>query len=122
MKKRTGNKGAVPNGMQRGKVACRNGCTHGRAVVTIDWPIGQKPPEILCAPCKSRNGTRGDIVTWDELGNFEDRVLDWRGGKVKTYKPGDRGFKSRAKECTHISKITNSSESRPNYTLGGKIV
>ena len=42
-----------------------------------------------------------------DLIGLAEKLAEWKGQPVKIYRPGDRGFESRAQQCTHISKITN---------------
>lgn len=68
---------------------------------------GTRPPPKMCSECRSGSHDYDDVTMsaaqWDRV----RRKLPIRPPpeNVKIFRPGDRGFKTRAAQVTHISEI-----------------
>jgi len=71
-------------------------------------PDVKPPTHVKCYDCKTKNDNSTLFMTNTELRMITERNRTARkkmDSNVAIFKPGDRGFKSRAAQCTLISKI-----------------
>lgn len=68
---------------------------------------GTKPPPKMCSECRSGSHDYDDVAMsgaqWDRVRRGLPKALP--PTNVKIFRPGDRGFKTRAAQVTHISEI-----------------
>jgi len=68
---------------------------------------GTKPPPKMCSECRSGSHDYDDVAMsgaqWDRVRRGLPKALP--PANVKTFRPGDRGFKTRAAQVTPISEI-----------------
>ena len=115
MKQKNRNISSLPDEFESVKVDCYNksdGCDGFKIVVV---PLGKKPQRILCSSCK-RFGTPSERHNFPSGG--AERTTVRADGDVTTYRPGDRGFASRAAECTPIKDIAKTSDATRYLLLG----
>lgn len=122
--RKRGAKAKNPPGWVTITVPCRNadeGCDRKKE---HSLPIEQKdgPHYWYCHDCidsgspEHRAWGLSKQDTRMSPGRFKDQKTNT--SQVKIFRPGDKGFKERAAQCTHISEIKSSGEKNPSYMSG----
>lgn len=106
MSSRWGTLDTVPEGQQRAKVPCMNGCTGKGSTSIRTWAKGEKKPRVLCPSCQGGNWEGKMMITRNHAPKALDPAV-WLGDPVTIYRPGDEGFAERAAQCTFIQDIAN---------------